>query len=70
MTNSPSGLASDPLRPPTASRSFSRRSARSGKFSEHDLSSLKNADDLVTQVIAKYGLEKSIAKMRDRVSHD
>jgi hypothetical protein len=29
-----------------------------GKFSEHDLSVLKGNDDLVNQVVAKYGLEK------------
>jgi hypothetical protein len=28
------------------------------KFSEQDLSALKGKDDLVTQVVAKYGLEK------------
>jgi hypothetical protein len=33
-----------------------------GKFSEDDLSSLKNKDDLVTQRATKYGLEKSLAK--------
>jgi hypothetical protein len=32
--------------------------AKWGKFSEHDLSALKGNDDLVNQVIAKYGLEK------------
>jgi hypothetical protein len=48
--------------------------AKWGKFSQHDLSSLKNADDLVPQVIAKYGLVKSIAQrvvdalMKDRLS--
>jgi hypothetical protein len=36
--------------------------AKWSKFSEHDLSSLKNKDDLVTQVVAKYGLEKSVAQ--------
>jgi hypothetical protein len=36
--------------------------AKWGKFSEDDLSSLKNKDDLVTQPAAKYGLEKSLAK--------
>ena len=36
--------------------------AKWGKFSEQDLSALKNKDDLVTQVIAKYGLEKSQAQ--------
>ena len=29
-----------------------------GKFSEQDLSALKGKDDLVNQVVAKYGLEK------------
>ena len=33
-----------------------------GKFSEQELSSLKNKDDLVTQVVAKYGLEKAQAQ--------
>jgi hypothetical protein len=32
------------------------------KFSEQDLSSLKGKDDLVTQVVAKYGLEKAQAQ--------
>ena len=32
------------------------------KFSKHDLSVLKNKDDLVTQVVAKYGLEKATAQ--------
>ena len=29
-----------------------------GKFSEQDLSALKNKDDLVAQLVAKYGREK------------
>ena len=33
-----------------------------GKFSEQDLSALKGNDDLVTQVVAKYGLEKTQAQ--------
>jgi hypothetical protein len=33
-----------------------------GKFSEQDLSALKGNDDLVTQVVAKYGLEKAQAQ--------
>jgi division protein CdvB (Snf7/Vps24/ESCRT-III family) len=43
-----------------------------GKFSEKELSALKDRDDLVTQVVAKYGLEKSQAErdvdalMKDR----
>ena len=36
--------------------------AKWSKFSEHDLSSLKNKDDLVTQVVAKYGLEKCVVQ--------
>ena len=28
------------------------------KFSEQDLSAFKNKDDVVTQVVAKYGLDK------------
>jgi hypothetical protein len=36
--------------------------AKWGKFSEDDLSSLKDKDDLVIQRAAKYGLEKSLAK--------
>jgi hypothetical protein len=32
------------------------------KFSEQDLSALKGKDDLVTQVAAKYGIEKAQAQ--------
>jgi hypothetical protein len=32
------------------------------RFSRHELSALKNKDDLVTQVVAKYGLEKAAAQ--------
>jgi hypothetical protein len=32
--------------------------AKWGKFSEEDLSTLKSNDDLVTQLAAKYSLEK------------
>ena len=43
-----------------------------GKFSEQELSALKDRDDLVSQVVAKYGLEKAQAQrdvdalMKDR----
>lgn len=37
-------------------------SGKWGKFSEQELSDLKNEDDLATQVAAKYGLEKDIAQ--------
>ena len=44
-------------------RSSSRTSARSGtSFSEQDLSAFKTKDDVVTQVVAKYGLEKAQAQ--------
>lgn len=33
-----------------------------GKFSEQDLSELKNNDDLVAQLVAKYGRDKSQAQ--------
>jgi hypothetical protein len=36
--------------------------AKWGKFSEQDLSALKGRDDLVSQVVAKYGLEKAQAQ--------
>jgi hypothetical protein len=36
--------------------------ARWSKFSEQDLSALKGKDDLVNQVVAKYGLEKGQAQ--------
>jgi uncharacterized protein YjbJ (UPF0337 family) len=36
--------------------------AKWGKFSEQDLSALKGNDDLVGQVVAKYGLEKAQAQ--------
>lgn len=36
--------------------------AKWSKFSEQDLSALKGNDDLVTHVVAKYGLEKAQAQ--------
>jgi hypothetical protein len=36
--------------------------AKWGKFSEQDLSALKSKDDLVTQVVTKYSLEKGQAQ--------
>jgi hypothetical protein len=33
-----------------------------GKFSEQELSDLKNGDDLAAQIAAKYGLDKDIAQ--------
>ena len=36
--------------------------AKWNKFSEQDLSALKNKDHVVTQVVAKYGLDKAQAQ--------
>jgi len=36
--------------------------AKWGKFSQQDLSALKGKDDLVNQVVAKYGLERGQAQ--------
>jgi hypothetical protein len=33
-----------------------------GKFTDQELGGLKNNDDLVTQVVAKYGLDKAQAQ--------
>ena len=33
-----------------------------GKFSEQELDALKSNDDLVTQLVAKYGLAKDVAQ--------
>ena len=58
----PVRLQQNPRPPPRPSRSSSRKSGRSGKFSEQDLSALNGNDDLVTQLAAKYGLEKAQAQ--------
>jgi hypothetical protein len=36
--------------------------AKWSKFSEQELSAIKNKDDLVTQVVAKYSVERSHAQ--------
>jgi hypothetical protein len=64
MTN----LASNPTSatPPTAAETkkivLKEIGAKWSKFSEQDLSALKSKDDLVTQVVAKYGIEKGVAQ--------
>jgi hypothetical protein len=68
VTNSPSNPApsSGLVRSPTAAevRKIVLREieARWGKFSEQELSALKGNEDLVAQVVAKYGLEKAKAQ--------
>jgi hypothetical protein len=58
----PVRLQQNPRPPQRPSRSSSRKSGRSGKFSEQDLSALNGNGDLVTQLAAKYGLEKAQAQ--------
>jgi hypothetical protein len=36
--------------------------AKWDKFSDTDLAALKNKDDLVTQIVSKYGQEKSLVQ--------
>jgi hypothetical protein len=36
--------------------------AKWGKFSETDVAAFKSSDELVTQVVSKYGLDKAIAQ--------
>ena len=70
MTNSPSNVSLEanfnrghaPSAAETKQILIKEIRAKWGKFSEDDLSSLKNKDDLVTQRAAKYGLEKWLAK--------
>jgi len=37
-------------------------SSKWGKFSEQELGALKNRDDLITQVVAKYSIDKTQAQ--------
>jgi nucleotidyltransferase/DNA polymerase involved in DNA repair len=63
----------NPVTPNTASASTSTPAeakqillkdigAKWGKFSEQELGALKNKDDLVTQVVAKYSIDKAQAQ--------
>jgi hypothetical protein len=64
MTNTASNAS--PAKPETAADTrqivLKEISAKWGKFSEQDLSALKSKDDLVTQVVGKYSLEKAQAQ--------
>jgi hypothetical protein len=64
MTNATSNTST--AKPETAIQSkqmiLKEVGAKWGKFSEQDLSALKGKDDLVNQVVAKYGLEKGQAQ--------
>jgi division protein CdvB (Snf7/Vps24/ESCRT-III family) len=70
MPNAPSNAASNtniatgqsPSAAETKQIVLKEIGAKWSKFSEPELSSLKDRDDLVSQVVAKYGLEKSQAQ--------
>ncbi len=64
MTNVASNSAS--AKPETATETrqivLKEIGAKWNKLSQQDLSALKNKDDVVTQVVAKYGLDKAQAQ--------
>jgi hypothetical protein len=70
MTNAPSNAATNtntaaasPKTPAETKQIVLKEiGAKWSKFSAQDLSALKGKDDLVTQVVARYGLEKSQAQ--------
>ena len=65
MTNVASAAAS-PAKSETATETrqiiLKEIGAKWGKFSEQELSAFKNKDEVVTQVVAKYGLDKAQAQ--------
>jgi hypothetical protein len=64
MTNTASNAST--AKPETAANTrqivLKEIAAKWGKFSEQDLSALKSKDDLVTQLVGKYSLEKAQAQ--------
>jgi division protein CdvB (Snf7/Vps24/ESCRT-III family) len=64
MTNTASNAS--PVKPETAADTrqivLKEIGAKWGKFSEQELSALKSKDDIVTQVVGKYSLEKAQAQ--------
>ena len=64
MTNvAPNAAAGKPATPGEAKQIVLKEiGAKWNKFSDQDLSALKGKDDLVTQVVAKYGFEKGQAQ--------
>jgi division protein CdvB (Snf7/Vps24/ESCRT-III family) len=61
-SNTNTSIGSSPNAAETKQIVLKEIGAKWDKFSEQELSSLKNKDDLVSQVVAKYGLEKSQAQ--------
>jgi hypothetical protein len=63
MTNTATNTSAMPGTPAEARQIVLKDvGAKWGKFSEQDLSALKNKDDLVSQVVAKYSIEKAQAQ--------
>jgi hypothetical protein len=64
MTNAPSNSTAAKSETATETRQIVLKEIRAkwGKFSEQDLSALKNKEDVVTQVAAKYSLDKAQAQ--------
>jgi hypothetical protein len=60
--NSTTGLASTGNAAESKQILLKEIGAKWGKFSEQELGSLKNSDDLVTQVVAKYSIDKAQAQ--------
>jgi hypothetical protein len=61
MTNTPvnSSVAKPEMAADTRQIVLKEIGAKWNKFSEQDLSALKSRDDVVSQVVAKYSLEKA-----------
>ena len=64
MTNMPSNASAAKTETPAETKQIVLKeiSAKWGKFSEQDLAGLKGKDDLVTQLVAKYSIEKGQAQ--------
>jgi hypothetical protein len=63
-TASTSAPATNPMQDKAQAKKLLRADIGSkwGKFSEQELTDLKDNDDLVTQLVAKYGLERDAAQ--------
>ena len=63
MTNLSSNAAAGKPETVIENKQIVRKEVRAkwDKFSEQDMSALKGKDDLVTQIVAKYGLDKAQA---------
>lgn len=64
MTNAASNVTAGKQGTPEENRQIVLKEvgAKWGKFSEQDLAALKSKDDLVSQVVAKYSIDKAQAQ--------